>query len=347
MKELCLTSETREVCRVIFSRLDAETLVRELGGNVFLFTDEVVARLYSEWLEKALHTKIGYTMSAGEAHKDAQTLLSLLSEMAKKGCDRNTVLVAFGGGVVCDLGGLAASLYMRGIDCVFIPTSLLCDVDACIGGKTAIDFCGVKNLLGSIRLPRAVFIDPVFLRTLPRVELICGLGEIVKHAALCPSLFQKLCAQDDLFDLDFLSSLLPENVVFKAGIVERDLKDKGQRQCLNLGHTTAHALELSEGGLSHGACVLCGIVFEAELAKKYLACDADYLDCLESLCRRILPISLEGLDVAKAAHLARMDKKNAGEKISCIVPTKRGEWARLELAPKQYEEDLLAIRSRL
>ena len=228
MNEITIKAEREEVCNVRIGQGILSNLSRSLEGKKpFLLTDENVFRLYGSALLNALKTEDGYTMSAGETSKTPETLLSLLTFMAQAGVDRNHVLIAVGGGVVLDLGGLAAALYMRGIDFLAVPTTLLADVDAAIGGKSAVDYCGVKNLLGVIRQPRTVLIDPDFLKTLPRRELVCGLGEMVKHAALSGGLFEKLCAQEDLFDLDFLFSLIPENVRLKAEIVGRDPFDRG------------------------------------------------------------------------------------------------------------------------
>lgn len=349
MNEIVIKTSTRETCTVILQENALAHLAKYVGTSPFYLTDENVFRLYGAQIEKALPTAQGYTMSAGEAFKTPETLFKLLEAMAGAGLTKRSALVAVGGGVVGDLGGLAASLYMRGMPFVFVPTTLLADVDAAIGGKTAIDFCGVKNLLGTIRQPQTVLVDPSFLCTLPRRELVCGLGEIVKHAALLPSLFDRLCSCDGaFFDLDFLAGLIPENLRLKTEIVSRDPTDADARKRLNLGHTTAHAIELFKSGLSHGECVLLGIFYEAELAKRYLGCDGEYLARLQALCMRISEVEPKEIDVASCSRLARLDKKNPESgKIALVVPTKKGECAMLELPFEEYEGTLAAIRSAL
>ncbi len=321
-------------------------LPAHIEGRPFFVTDENVSSLYKDRIEDALKTKDGYTMSAGEASKTPETLLRILGQLKENNLTRRDTLVAVGGGVVGDVAGLAAALYMRGMHFLYVPTTLLSDVDAAIGGKNAVNFCGVKNLLGTFYAPDHVLIDPAFLHTLPRRELRCGLGEIVKHAALCEELFDKLNVQRDLFDLEFLSSLIPQNIAIKRRFVEADPLDRDVRRALNLGHTTAHAIELAGTHLSHGECVLCGIRIEAELARWHCAADEGYLDELDALVKRVLGESNCDFDLSLAARLARFDKKN-GENIVCICPKARGEYVRLELAPEEYEKELLEIGGAL
>lgn len=349
MNKLSIGTMREEKGTVIFQKHAFGLLPKFCPKAAFVLTDENVFRLCKEQIERTLPTAYVYTMSAGEASKTPETLLKILEAMAGAELKKNSVLVALGGGVVCDIGGLAASLYMRGIPCIYVPTTLLADVDAAIGGKTAVDFCGVKNLIGTLRQPQTVLVDPAFLATLPRRELICGLGEIVKHAALSAPLFDKLLAREgDLFDLGFLEELIPENIAFKAKIVQSDPTDNGLRNCLNLGHTTAHAIELSESGLSHGQCVLLGIFYEAELAGKYLDCDQEYLACLKELCTRISDVRPKEIDAAFSARLARLDKKNRESgRIALIVPTKKGEYATLGLGYEEYRRALCEIREAL
>ncbi len=247
-----------------------------------------------------------------------------------------------------DIGGLAASLYMRGISCIQIPTTLLAQVDSSVGGKTAIDFCGVKNLIGTFHQPMYVFADPTFLNTLPEREIRCGLGEIVKHAALSAPLFDLLTENmERLFDLKFLAQLVPENIAIKANIVQRDPNETGLRRCLNLGHTTGHAIELTEKTLSHGECVLLGLLYEERLARKHLGTDNAYLDGLDALIYRVLTRDAREIDVGSAARLALLDKKNTGKGVTLAVPVKKGEFALLELAYDDYVRELKEIRETL
>ena len=308
------------------------------GREAFVFTDENVLRLWGKHIRKNLPQVPIYAMPSGEKYKTMETLSALLSAMAEAGLHRNAVLVALGGGVVGDIGGLAASLYMRGVDCVQVPTTLLAQVDSSVGGKTAIDFCGVKNLVGAFKSPVRVIVDPCFLTTLPPREIRCGLGEIVKHGALSGGIFDLLNEnRERLTDLKFLGEIVPENIRFKADIVQKDPTEKGLRKCLNLGHTTAHAFELMDGALSHGEYVLVGTLFEADIAEKLLSCDAEYLQELKALALEALGGMPHLPPVREAAKYARLDKKNASsDEIVLTVPVRKGEYALLALSFEEY-----------
>ncbi len=315
------------------------------GRRALLFTDSNVLALYGRAIHRALPGVPVYAMEAGEEHKTPQTLFALLQEMAGAGLNRASVLAVLGGGVVGDVGGLAASLYMRGIPCIQVPTTLLAQVDSAVGGKTAVDFCGVKNLVGAFWRPEKVIADPAFFATLPPRELRCGLGEIVKHGALDAALFARLTAQDDLFDLAFLAEIVPQNIAFKASVVAQDPFEKGLRKCLNLGHTTAHAFELSSG-LSHGECVLWGILFESAFARSLPGADGEFLDRLEALARR----ALGGGEVPGVSGLraALLDKKNTkADEVTLTLPLAPGKYALSQLPFAEYEAGLRAARERL
>ncbi len=312
------------------------------GGMIF--TDSNVAARYGNAVARWLGGLPMFVMPAGEEHKNEETLFSLLGAMAKAGLRRNATLIALGGGVVGDVGGLAASLYMRGIACIQVPTTLLSQVDSAVGGKTAIDFCGVKNLVGAFYPPREVYVDPVFLGTLPHVALKCGLGEIVKHGALHAPIFARLSAAEDLFDLGFLAEIVPENIAFKAGIVQKDPFEGDLRRCLNLGHTTAHAIELASG-LSHGECVLWGLILESGLAARHCAADPAFLGALAQLCRRVLG---EAAPPPLEAARALLDKKNtAADRVTLTVPVAAEKYEILELPYPQYAAELKALGEEL
>ena len=333
-----------------------EALAKELGPmrgqlldeGALILTDANVYDIYRNQLSEYLDGIPIYVLPAGEETKSGQMLLTVLEMMAGKKLRRNSSLIAFGGGVIGDLGGLAASLYMRGISCIQIPTSLLAQVDASVGGKTAIDLCGVKNIAGTFHQPARVLVDPAYIRSLPRREIRCGLGEIVKHGALSPALFEKLYTADDLYDLRFIASIIPDNIAVKADIVKRDPLEQGLRKCLNLGHTTAHAIELGQRRLSHGECVLIGIMYEAELAKRYTSCDAAYLGRLEEICRSILLPGSWRVNFTSAAESAALDKENeTRDTVVAVVPTYAGKYEILRLPAEDYMRSLGEIRESL
>ncbi len=316
----------------------------------FIFTDTNVLALYGEKIAKKFPSAPVWAMPAGEEHKTEETLFRLLEKMKEAELRRGSTLVCVGGGVAGDLGGLAAALYMRGIACVQAPTTLLAQVDSSVGGKTAIDFRGIKNLIGIFSEPKKVYIDGDFLKTLPPREIRCGLGETVKHSALSEKLFTLLWDnRSRLGDLEFLSGLVCENIEIKANVVRRDAREGGERKCLNLGHTTAHAFELVDKKLSHGEYVLIGILYEAEIAKRTLrGADGEYLDRLKELAK----IALGGLpdlpSAEEAVRSARFDKKNlSDDKVFLALPFKRGEYAFEELGYGEYLAMLKEIGERL
>ncbi len=318
-------------------------------AQTFLFTDSNVYRIYQKKINRALPDTPTFVMAAGEENKTPRTLLALLRAMAEAGLHRGACIIALGGGVVGDIGGLASALYMRGIDCIQVPTTLLAQVDSSVGGKTAVDLDEIKNLIGAFKQPEHVLVDGAFLTTLPRRELRCGLGEIVKHGALNAPLFDLLVSNTDrLFDLDFLTSVVPLNIAHKADVVKKDERETGLRKSLNLGHTTAHAYELCDKKLSHGEYVLVGTMVEAELAKKYLGGDGAYLDELIALCKRALEQLPTLPEASAAAPYAKLDKKNSSNAVVTVTaPVRKGVYALLDLPYEAYERELTEITKRL
>ena len=318
------------------------------GAQTFVVTDSNVSALYADTIARLFPGAPVCVIPAGERHKNRTSLFRVLDAMLEARLHRSSVVVAFGGGVVGDIAGLAAALYMRGIDCIQVPTTLLAQVDSSVGGKTAVDFCGIKNLVGVFRQPTYVYVDPAFLATLPAREIRCGLGEIIKHGALSPEIFDTLEQnRDKLTDLAFLADIVPANVAFKANVVREDAREGNLRKCLNLGHTTAHAFELLDGKLSHGEYVLIGTCIEAEISASRGG-DTAYLARLERLCLRALGTMPALPDPAEAARVACLDKKNTGRgRIVLTVPVAKGEYRLLELGAEEYERELGRIGRKL
>lgn len=350
MKEFTLTfAEKSAESRIYCGEGAFEALFPQYLKNYkksFILTDSNVERLYGEKIKKYAENSAVYAMPAGEENKQPNTLIGILRAMAEAGLHRGDCLFAVGGGVVGDIGGLASALYMRGIDCVQVPTTLLSQVDSSVGGKTAVDLDDVKNIVGAFKQPNAVLVDGEFLRTLPARELRCGLGEIIKHGALNGELFDKLYeSREKLFDLEFLTSIVPDNVAHKAYVVQTDEKEAGLRKSLNLGHTTAHALELFDKKLSHGEYVLLGLLFEAELAKKRVLCDREYLQKLKELVFAAFGKKPALPRAEEAARFAKLDKKNSvSDSVVITAPVAKGEYALLEIPYEIYERELSEIR---
>lgn len=298
------------------------------GRHVFLVSDGHVAPLYAARVVAALaaHSPaqaLVHCVAPGESSKSLQGFSELLRGLADFGATRDACVFALGGGVVGDLAGFAAACWMRGVDLVQLPTTLLAMVDSSVGGKTAVDLPQGKNLVGAFHPPRAVFADTATLRTLPERELRAGLAETAKYGAIADAAFLAwIEANADALlarDAAALAEAIARSCAHKAAIVERDPYERGERALLNFGHTFAHAIEAEQGyagdagALNHGEAVAVGMVLAARLSARLgLAAPAD-ADGLAATLRRLgLPTALPaGLDPAALVARMRLDKKAA------------------------------------
>ena len=232
----------------------------DLNRKVLIVTDSGVPESYAKTVADLSETPVLVTIPKGEASKNINEFSSILSAMLKAGFSRGDCVVAVGGGVVGDISGFAASCYMRGIDFYNLPTTLLSQVDSSIGGKTAIDFDGVKNAVGVFYQPKKVLIDTDTLETLDKRQLSAGLAEAIKMAATSDAeLFSFI---EDSKDLKAdLPKIIEAAIKIKRSVVEQDPKESGLRRVLNFGHTVGHAIESASGGkLLHGECVALGML---------------------------------------------------------------------------------------
>ena len=309
------------------------------GQTNFVLTDENVYALYPDFFARWFSGTEIFVMKSGEENKSFATLQAVLEKMAEAGLNRRSKLFAVGGGVVGDLGGLCAALYMRGIACVQVPTTLRAMVDSSVGGKTAIDVGGVKNLVGAFHQPETVLIDTSFLNTLPAREWKCGIGEIVKTAALDGELFARLEGTGGIIPMEEIEGWIEACIRFKASVVERDERECGERKCLNLGHTTAHAIELFYG-LSHGESVLWGIKLETMLSISLGFCDKGYGERLLAVVDKFLALQpfppIDFSHLPTALTLASLDKKNEGGKVVLVAQKNVGEWTAISLFLEEY-----------
>ncbi len=310
-----------------------------------LYGPPVQASLEPEGLEVSLHV-----IPAGEHSKTPARMLEMVSALLAAGLGRSDVVLALGGGVVGDLAGLVASVFMRGIDIVQCPTSLLAQVDASVGGKVAVDLPEGKNLLGAFAFPRAVVIDPSVLQTLPDEELGCGLAEMLKHGALFdPEHFAGLVAQAGPIyrrDEGVLGPLVATSVALKAACVIRDpleRSDAGKgRALLNLGHTVGHALEAAEGfALKHGQAVGLGLLATARLSARRGVASPDLEQDIRAALQALrLPTDLDARLRASQrpailAAMARDKKRGAHRKLTYIGLARLGEPAVFSLTPEE------------
>lgn len=311
----------------------------KIGGRLFIITDSNVYRLYKELIEKTFGDSPVFVLPAGERSKNRNILFKIFDKMIASGITRAATVVALGGGVVGDVAGLAASMYMRGIKIVQIPTTLLAQVDSSVGGKTAIDYSGVKNVLGAFYQPAEVIADPLFLSTLPARELRCGLGEIIKYSAIDCGIYATLLKnRGKFFDLKFLENVTADCIRHKAKVVTEDERDiTGARKTLNMGHTTGHAFELYYKRKSHGEFVLIGMYYEAYIAEKKGVCEKAYADSLRTFIKKVIGNIPAYADAEKAALNAKFDKKNDEQStVSMIVPKSVGESFELKLPLDEY-----------
>lgn len=291
-----------------------------LGGrSMCVVTDTHVDPLYKAFIIEALKDISGslfsFTFEAGEKNKNLDTVQELYKTLIEHGMDRKGILVALGGGVVGDLTGFAAATYLRGIDCIQVPTTLLAQVDSSVGGKTGVDFQQYKNMVGAFHQPRLVYMNMSTLKTLPSREFACGMGEILKTGLICDGeFFRYVCSNHKEIkelNLEALSHMIRTCCAIKAGVVERDPKEQGERALLNLGHTVGHAVEkLKDFSLLHGQCVGTGLIAAAFLSmKRGLLSVKEYEEIRNGCLMYDLPIKVSSLDPQEILKATKKDKK--------------------------------------
>lgn len=285
-----------------------------------LYLEEVM-----EELGKAGADVSSVVIPAGEDHKNLDTIRSIYQQMISSGLDRKSLLAALGGGVVGDMTGFAAATYMRGIDFIQIPTTLLSQVDSSVGGKTGVDFEGYKNMIGAFHQPRLVYINLNTLRSLPQEEFTSGMGEVVKTGLICDEqLFRMITSCYDhlaAFEWDTLCRTVRRCCEIKAQIVEKDPTEQGERALLNLGHTIGHAIEKEMNfTLRHGQCVGLGLRSAAALSvKKGTLTEEEYGEICRGLSSCLLPEKVSGLLPGQIIEAARKDKKASKGQIRFIL----------------------------
>jgi len=313
--------------------------VKELDYNAdkkfCIVTDSNVALLYAEDVKaellKVFPNVFLYTVPAGEEHKNVTTINGIYEFLIENHFDRQDVLVALGGGVVGDMTGYAAATYLRGIDFIQVPTTLLSQTDSSIGGKTGVDFLQYKNMVGAFYMPKMVYMNLSVLNSLPREQLISGFGEILKHGLIKDiAYFEWLDAHYDeiwMLKYDVLEEMIYRSCEIKRDVVERDPKEKGERALLNFGHTIGHAIEkLSDFALTHGTCVGLGVVAASYLSKMQGNITEEELSLIEdTLAHFGLKTRTEGFDASVVLFATKSDKKMEGSKIKFVLLQRPGE----------------------
>ncbi|WP_298033445.1 3-dehydroquinate synthase [uncultured Dysosmobacter sp.] len=307
----------------------------DLLGNCHMavIADSTVAALYLDTVTASLRdagfTVSSYVFPAGETRKNFKTLSAILEFLAEEQLTRTDCVAALGGGVCGDMAGLAAALYLRGVRYVQLPTTLLAAVDSSVGGKTAIDLAAGKNLAGAFLQPAAVLCDTDCLKTLPPEVFADGAAEAIKTAVLSDaSLFN--CMEDGGFRFLEPAPVIAACIQYKAGVVERDEKEQGERKLLNLGHTIGHAIEKCSGyTIPHGHAVAAGLAIMTRASEK-LGWMSEYaVKCHDGgrICSALEALGLPvftGFSAEELAEAALSDKKRAGNTITIVVPREIG-----------------------
>lgn len=334
-KEIVVNYEEKPCYKIVLEH-DFRTLaakVNELGvqkqQKVCIIADTNTAALYLEEvtteLEKCFDTVVSYVFPAGEAHKNVDTINEIYQKLIEEKFDRKDMLAALGGGVTGDMCGFAAATYLRGIDFIQIPTSLLSQVDSSIGGKTGVDFRQYKNMVGAFYQPKLVYMNLHTLHDLPQEHFYAGLGEILKHGLIKDAeYFHWMEKNHEAImnkEADVLEEMIYRSCRIKQDVVEHDPKEKGERALLNFGHTIGHAVEkLSDFQLIHGFCVAVGVAAASELScrrGKITLSDRDYI--LKTLQAFHLPVKTEITSTQEVLETTKLDKKMESGKVKFIL----------------------------
>ncbi len=303
--------------------------------KVCIVTDSNVDPLYAEKLLDVVSgcylKAVKYVIPAGEENKNLDNIKELYKFLIEEHFDRHDCLIALGGGVVGDMTGYAAATYLRGIDFIQVPTTLLAQCDSSVGGKTGVDFDGYKNMVGAFKMPRLVYMNISTLKTLPDRQFFSGFAEVMKYGLIRDEFFYTWLI-DSLYeicekDTEVLSEMVRKSCDIKRVIVEKDPTEKGERALLNFGHTIGHAIEkYMDFSLYHGECVALGSVCAAFISwKKDLITKDEYYEIRDMFVPFNLPISIDKLDLQKVLELTKSDKKMDGGNIRFILLKKIGK----------------------
>ena len=314
----------------VLARADKEL---NLNRKVLVVTDKGVPPEYAKSVaDKCKFAVIG-TIEGGEDHKNLATVQDMLQLMLDNSFTRGDCVVAVGGGVVGDLAGFVASAYMRGVDFYNIPTTVLSQVDSSVGGKTGVNFGGVKNIVGAFHQPKKVLIDVDVLKTLPKRQIANGLSEALKMAMTFDRETVDLFRNEDPFEK--VELLVQKSVEIKARVVEQDEKEAGLRRVLNFGHTLGHGIELNtDGKLYHGECVALGMIPMTA---------PELRDDLISILKKLeLPTSVK-VDLGKATAAVSHDKKAGAGAIHAIVVNEIGTFEQKDMTLDELSERLKMV----
>jgi 3-dehydroquinate synthase len=333
--------ENKFLNRIVTYFFDAsmEELKNLVDGEIVFVTDRNIFNLH----QQKFASQKTIVIEAGEAFKQQASVDYIIAELIKIGATRKTTLIGVGGGVVTDITGYAASVYMRGINFAFVPTTILAMVDAAIGGKNGVDVGLYKNLVGTINQPQFLLYDFNFLQTLPNEEWVNGFAEIIKHACIKDEkLFTDLENNSvDIYkkDVQFLSNLIKKNATIKTNVVIEDEFEKGDRKLLNFGHTFGHAIE-NLHQLPHGYAVSIGMCMAAKISEEINGFYSEDKLRLEKLLKQYHLPTQCSFDKANVFEILKKDKKRYDASIDFILLNKIGE-AKIQSIPLTQLKDLM------
>lgn len=352
-QRLTINYEKKPCYDIVFSRsfdeLPDELSDLDIGERrLCILTDSVVEPLYAQTILKALDGNckkaVVFSFPAGEQSKNMDTAKDVYTFLIKEEFDRKDMLIALGGGVVGDLTGFVAATYLRGIEFLQIPTTLLAQADSSIGGKTGVDFDGYKNMVGAFHMPRLVYMNVSVLKTLEERQYFSGFAEIMKHGLIRDGIFYEWLLENMYEICDREPETLLEMVIrsstIKKMIVEKDPNEKGERALLNFGHTIGHAIEKAKNfELYHGECVALGCVAAAYISWKHeLLSMEEYYEIRDMFVPFNLPISIDDIQPEEITELTKSDKKMDAGRIKFILLKKVGKAV---IDTSVTEEDIL------
>ncbi|ANE34259.1 3-dehydroquinate synthase [Campylobacter hyointestinalis] len=317
-----------------------------IGGKVAIITNSKVGGLYVKDILNLIKADEIFvvTLPDGEQYKNLSSIEQILEQLFISKLERSSTLIALGGGVISDMTGFVASIYERGIKFINIPTTLLAQVDASVGGKTGINNKFGKNLIGTFYQPRAVYCETKFLKSLPSREFSAGVAEAIKMAVMFDKDLFYFMQNSDLNDDEILKNVIAKCVSLKAAVVAKDEKEGGIRAVLNYGHTFAHVIEMQTNytGFLHGEAVAIGINMANHLALKLGLISKDELEMVKNLlCKFRLPVTYEIKDEFEFYNAFFLDKKSQNSKIKFILPKGIGDFCMKNDISKEIVLDTL------
>lgn len=318
-------------CRIVFSDTGFKALddyLKEIApstSKTIILCDDITHELclprFAERLENLDPQYEIIEIPHGEENKNIETCTQIWEALSDIGADRHSLIINLGGGVICDMGGYAASCYMRGIRFINVPTTLLSQVDASVGGKTGVDLGVLKNIVGLFTLPEMVLVSGVFLSTLPESEILSGFAEMIKHGLIrSRSHWQELSSSSE-FDIETLERVIYDSVHIKYDVVLEDPREKNIRKSLNFGHTIGHAIESflmkTDRAISHGHAVAIGMVCECYLSGDECGLSGDFIVAFKEYIRGLYPVvDIKEEDIEPIIEIMSHDKKNSSRGIN-------------------------------